>query len=521
MNLGSNDFPSRMEGRSCRDKIKTWIRVNGEASAYKKTTLPVWHLHVRKDSLVLIHWSEDHVLGVSGLGHSALRIISLFFSKISHENLCQNIDDRDRGACAFLGEAFASGGIDIDTGDVISRCRCSGCHWISLDVSGQVGVALHLVDFTMFSKFEWCFLCLLLGSLICSGVLSPHVMRLWCLPLHSTALLNHLEPFRMPGSAVLGSTALLFKAVAPGPQSSWIFMFCSCKEYQTKHLVQDAAGKFSMPKGPNSEREERRGWSAPLALYANWKDTHEQTGVPNIMELVGVHLFLCEKSGYLGHIARNSLALALHKLWRYALTSENLHRKPAEELGNLLGQESRPSAVSTLHNIAKRFLLRRCSHRPLGRMPKRRTPPRPNPSWVCDLVRATCAYVAELGIGCFDMFVKVDFTRIAYAKAADRGQKDDRFFRQQRDGSDNPTCIETNGDTDARISTSSRHRTYILIFRIFLPSFLQPYEIDGQADTKPPRRSDTATYRHTDAHAWQNGQTGTSTGTSTPNRYHR
>jgi len=93
-------------------------------------------------------------LGVSGLGHSALRIISLFFSKISHENLCQNIDDRDRGACAFLGEAFASGGIDIDTGDVISRCRCSGCHWISLDVSGQVGIALHLVDFTMFSKFE-------------------------------------------------------------------------------------------------------------------------------------------------------------------------------------------------------------------------------------------------------------------------------------------------------------------------------------------------------------------------------
>lgn len=43
--------------------------------------------------------------------------------------------------------------------------------------------------------------------------------------------------------------------------------------------------------------------------------------------------------------------------------------------------------------------------------------------------------------------------------------------------------------------------TYILIFRIFLPSFVQPYEIDGQADTKPPRRSDTATYRHTDAHA--------------------
>ncbi|CAJ1328103.1 unnamed protein product [Effrenium voratum] len=43
----------------------------------------------------------------------------------------------------------------------------------------------------------------------------------------------------------------------------------------SKKWLQDAAGKFSMPKGPNSERDERRGW--------------------------------------------------------YALTSENLHRKPAEE----------------------------------------------------------------------------------------------------------------------------------------------------------------------------------------------
>ena len=24
--------------------------------------------------------------------------------------------------------------------------------------------------------------------------------------------------------------------------------------------LEDAAGKFSMPKGPNSERDERRGW---------------------------------------------------------------------------------------------------------------------------------------------------------------------------------------------------------------------------------------------------------------------
>ena len=68
---------------------------------------------------------------------------------------------------------------------------------------------------------------------------------------------------KIPGSPVMGSTALFLQEVAPGQQ------FVLCDKVQAKQNLEDAAGKFSMPKGPNSERDERRGWSASQRMITS------------------------------------------------------------------------------------------------------------------------------------------------------------------------------------------------------------------------------------------------------------
>lgn len=46
----------------------------------------------------------------------------------------------------------------------------------------------------------------------------------------------------------------------------------------SKRWLQDAAGKFSMPKGPNTERDERRGWYALTSENLHKKPAEEESG---------------------------------------------------------------------------------------------------------------------------------------------------------------------------------------------------------------------------------------------------
>lgn len=87
-----------------------------------------------------------------------------------------------------------------------------------------------------------------------------------CKPLQNMNLLRYnifsqLQQKKAKKSTPTGST--LFGFVLDNCSSDQVLQSWDRRRCFSKRWLQDAAGKFSMPKGPNAERDEHRGWWAP------------------------------------------------------------------------------------------------------------------------------------------------------------------------------------------------------------------------------------------------------------------
>ena len=174
-----------------------------------------------------------------------------------------------------------------------------------------------------------------------------------CKPLQNMNLLRYnifsqLQQKKAKKSTPTGST--LFGFVLDNCSSDQVLQSWDRRRCFSKRWLQDAAGKFSMPKGPNAERDEHRGWWAPA--------THPPFGCvylfaiflcSNLYKFARKNTFVCKSSlsmwewwvviscwliyciYFLKFACQRWVLETLETFCRrYALTSENLHRKPTE-----------------------------------------------------------------------------------------------------------------------------------------------------------------------------------------------